>query len=47
VINELKPRYIEKFLEVAYCYDNKAKKRAYYGVPIEARPCTATTGRIS
>ena len=36
-INELKPRYIEKFLEVAYCYDNKAKKRAYYGVPIEAQ----------
>jgi multiple sugar transport system substrate-binding protein len=36
-INELKPRYIEKFLEVAYCYDAKAKKRAYYGVPIEAQ----------
>jgi len=36
-INGLKPRYIEKFLEVAYCYDAKAKKRAYYGVPIEAQ----------
>jgi multiple sugar transport system substrate-binding protein len=35
-INELKPRYIEKFLEAAYCYDNKAKKRAYFGVPVEA-----------
>jgi len=34
VINELKPRYIEKFLPVAYCWDNKAGKRAYYGVPM-------------
>ena len=36
-INELKPRYFEKFLEVAYCWDNTAKKRTYYGVPIEAQ----------
>jgi multiple sugar transport system substrate-binding protein len=37
VINELKPRYIEKFLPVAHVYDNVAKKRAYYGVPIECQ----------
>ena len=37
IINELKPRYIEKFLSVAYCWDNKAKKRAYYGVPIQVQ----------
>jgi multiple sugar transport system substrate-binding protein len=37
LINELKPRYIEKFLPVAYVYDNTAKKRAYYGVPIECQ----------
>ncbi|HXA98786.1 MAG TPA: ABC transporter substrate-binding protein, partial [Candidatus Dormibacteraeota bacterium] len=37
VINELKSRYIEKFLPVAHVYDNVAKKRAYYGVPIEAQ----------
>jgi multiple sugar transport system substrate-binding protein len=37
VINELKPRYIEKFLPVANVYDNVAKKRAYYGVPIECQ----------
>jgi multiple sugar transport system substrate-binding protein len=37
IISELKPRYIEKFLPVAYCWDNKAKKRAYYGVPIEVQ----------
>ena len=37
VINELKLRYIEKFLPVAHVYDNVAKKHAYYGVPIEAQ----------
>jgi multiple sugar transport system substrate-binding protein len=37
VIDELKPRYIEKFLPVAYCWDNKVKKRAYYGVPIQVQ----------
>ena len=37
VINELKPRYNEKFLPVAYCWNNVEKKRAYYGVPIEAQ----------
>jgi multiple sugar transport system substrate-binding protein len=37
VIKELKPRYNEKMLEVAYVWNNKTKKRAYYGVPIEAQ----------
>jgi len=37
LINELRPRYFEKFLPVAYCWDNKAKKRAYYGVPIQVQ----------
>ena len=37
LIQELKPRYNERFLQVAYCYNNVAKKRAYYGVPIEAQ----------
>ena len=37
LIQELKPRYNEKFLQVAYCWNNVAKKRAYYGVPIEAQ----------
>ncbi len=37
IINELKPRYIEKFLPVAYCWNNTAKKRAYYGVPIQVQ----------
>ena len=37
VIKELKPRYNEKMLEVAYVLNNKTKKRAYYGVPIEAQ----------
>jgi multiple sugar transport system substrate-binding protein len=37
LINELKPRYNEKFLQAAYVWDNVAKKRAYYGVPIEAQ----------
>jgi multiple sugar transport system substrate-binding protein len=37
LINELKPRYFEKFLPVAHVWDNTAKKRAYYGVPIEAQ----------
>ena len=41
VINELKPRYIEKFLPVAHVYDNVAKKRAYYGVPIECQTMSA------
>jgi multiple sugar transport system substrate-binding protein len=37
LINELRPRYIEKFLQVAYVHDNTAKKRSYYGIPIEAQ----------
>ena len=37
VITELKPRYNEKMLVVAYVWNNKTKKRAYYGVPIEAQ----------
>lgn len=37
VITELKPRYNEKMLAVAYVWNNKTKKRAYYGVPIEAQ----------
>ena len=37
VINELKPRYIEKFLTVAYCWDKKAKRRAYYGMPMHVQ----------
>jgi multiple sugar transport system substrate-binding protein len=37
VINELKPRYNEKMLVVAYVWNNRTKKRAYYGVPIEAQ----------
>jgi multiple sugar transport system substrate-binding protein len=37
LINKLKPRYNEKFLPVAYVQNNVAKKRAYYGVPIEAQ----------
>jgi multiple sugar transport system substrate-binding protein len=37
LINRLKPRYNEKFLQVANVWDNVAKKRAYYGVPIEAQ----------
>ena len=37
VITDLKPRYNEKMLAVAYVWNNKTKKRAYYGVPIEAQ----------
>jgi multiple sugar transport system substrate-binding protein len=37
VITGLKPRYNEKMLVVAYVWNNKTKKRAYYGVPIEAQ----------
>jgi multiple sugar transport system substrate-binding protein len=37
LINELKPRYIEKFLQVAYVHDNTMKKRSYFGIPIEAQ----------
>jgi multiple sugar transport system substrate-binding protein len=37
VITELKPRYNEKFLQVAYVWNNVQKKRSYYGVPIEAQ----------
>ncbi|OLC14364.1 MAG: hypothetical protein AUH29_10400 [Candidatus Rokubacteria bacterium 13_1_40CM_69_27] len=37
VIAKLKPRYNAKMLEVAYVMNNKTKKRAYYGVPIEAQ----------
>ncbi len=37
VIKDLKPRYNEKMLVVAYVWNNKTKKRAYYGVPIEAQ----------
>jgi multiple sugar transport system substrate-binding protein len=37
LIKELRPRYNEKMLEVAYVMNNKTKKRAYYGIPIEAQ----------
>ena len=37
VIKDLEPRYNKKMLEVAYVMNNKTKKRAYYGVPIEAQ----------
>jgi multiple sugar transport system substrate-binding protein len=37
VITELKPRYNDKMLEVAHVWNNKTKKRSYYGVPIEAQ----------
>jgi multiple sugar transport system substrate-binding protein len=37
LINELRPRYDEKMLQVAYVYNNVARKRAYYGVPIESQ----------
>jgi multiple sugar transport system substrate-binding protein len=37
VIAELKPRYNDKMLPVAYVMNNKTKKRSYYGVPIEAQ----------
>src|SRR5204862_411185 len=37
VIQALRPRYNEKLLPVAYVLNGKTKKRAYYGVPIEAQ----------
>jgi len=37
VVAELKPRYNEKMLAVAHVLNGKTKKRAYYGVPIEAQ----------
>jgi len=37
VIKTLEPRYNKKMLEVAYVMNNRLKKRAYYGVPIEAQ----------
>ena len=37
VIEELRPRYDDKMLVVAHVMNNKMKKRAYYGVPIEAQ----------
>jgi multiple sugar transport system substrate-binding protein len=37
VIAELKPRYNEKMLVVGHVMNKRAKKRAYYGVPIEAQ----------
>lgn len=37
VVDQLKLRYNAKMLPVANVWNNKAKKRAYYGVPIEAQ----------
>ncbi|HEX7785041.1 MAG TPA: extracellular solute-binding protein, partial [Methylomirabilota bacterium] len=37
LIDELRPRYIEKFLPAAYVQDHVAGKRAFYGVPIECQ----------
>jgi multiple sugar transport system substrate-binding protein len=37
VVDQLKARYNAKMLPVAYAFNNKTKKRAYYGVPIEAQ----------
>src|SRR5207247_1748352 len=37
VIQALRPRYNEKMLPVAFVLNGKTKKRAYYGVPIEAQ----------
>src|SRR5437773_2740971 len=37
VIQALRPRYNEKLLPVAFVLNGKTKKRAYYGVPIEAQ----------
>src|SRR2546425_2739150 len=37
VIEALRPRYNEKMLPVAFVLNGKTKKRAYYGVPIEAQ----------
>lgn len=36
-IKELMPRYNQKMLKVAYVLNGKTKKRAYYGIPIEAQ----------
>ncbi|MGE5849085.1 MAG: ABC transporter substrate-binding protein [Candidatus Methylomirabilota bacterium] len=36
-IQELMPRYNQKMLKVAYVLNGKTKKRAYYGIPIEAQ----------
>ncbi len=36
-IKELLPRYNQKMLNVAYVFNAKTKKRAYYGIPIEAQ----------
>ncbi len=36
-IKELMPRYNQKMLKVAYVLNSKTKKRAYYGIPIEAQ----------
>ncbi len=37
IVSDLKPRYNEKMLAVAHVLNSKTKKRAYYGVPIEAQ----------
>ena len=37
IVNDLKPRYNEKMLAVAHVLNGKTKKRACYGVPIEAQ----------
>lgn len=37
LIGELKPRYNEKMLQAGYVFNNRTKKRSYYGVPIEAQ----------
>lgn len=37
LIRELEPRYNKKMLAVAYVMNARTKKRAYYGVPIEAQ----------
>lgn len=37
LINELKSRYNEKMLQAGYVFNNKTKKRSYYGIPIEAQ----------
>ncbi len=37
IVSDLKPRYNEKMLAVAHVLNGKTKKRAYYGVPIEAQ----------
>ena len=37
VVNDLKPRYDEKMLPVSNVWNNVEKRRAYFGVPIEAQ----------